>query len=110
MEDEPLALEWAAYRAACDAVDLLRGNPVLDDPHADPGRRQRTAERLLTRRRSAVVASERLIGRAERDPDIDQNWLDELRDEHEELERALARSEREVAESELIGRRIPAGR
>jgi hypothetical protein len=100
--DEPLVLEWAAYRAACDAVDLLRGHPVFDDPRADPARRLRVVERLSARRRAAVVASERLIDRAEREPDIDPDWLDELREEHELLLRAAARSERRVGESEIF--------
>lgn len=100
--DEPLALEWAAYRAACDAVDLLREHPVFDDPRADPARRLSMAERLLARRRSAVAASERLVGRAELEPGLDPDWLADLRDEHEELLRALLRSERQVAESAIF--------
>jgi hypothetical protein len=100
--DEPLALEWAAYRAACDAVDMLRGHPVFDDPHADPEKRLRATERLLMRRRTAVAASERLIGQAEREADIDPTWLDELREEHDVLVRATARSERQIAESAIL--------
>ncbi|MDQ4116057.1 MAG: hypothetical protein M3235_03750 [Actinomycetota bacterium] len=100
--DEPLALEWAAYRAACDAVDALRGNPVFSDPRAGPERLRRATERLLIGRRSAVAASERLIGRAEREPDIDPDWLDELRDEHDLLVRAAARSERQLARSAIL--------
>jgi len=99
--DEPLALEWAAYRAACDAVDTLRRHPVFRDPNTDPERRLRAVERLLTRRRSAVAASERLIGRAEREPDIDPEWLDELRAEHDVLVRAVARGERQIAGSAI---------
>lgn len=100
--DEPLALEWAAYRAACDAVDLLRAHPVFDDPRAGHEKRLRAAERLLARRRTPVAASERLIRRAEREPDIDPAWLDELREEHDVLLRATARSERQVAESAVV--------
>jgi hypothetical protein len=97
--DEPLALEWAAYRAACDAVDLLLANPVFRDPQVDPTRRRLAAERLLTRRRTAVAASRRLIAGAEREPDLDPGWLDELREEHDQLLRALARSERQATGS-----------
>jgi hypothetical protein len=100
--DEPLALEWAAYRAACDAVDLLRGHPVFGDPQADPEKRRHLTERLLTRRRTAVAASERLIGRAEREPDLDPDWLDGLREEHDALIRATARSERQIAQSAIF--------
>lgn len=100
--DEPLALEWAAYRAACDAVDALRGHPVFDDRRADPRVRRRATERLLSRRQAAVAASERLLRRAEREPDLDPGWLDELREEHDVLLRAVARSERQVAESAVL--------
>lgn len=99
--DEPLALEWAAYRAACDAIDLLLANPVFGDPYADPTRRRHAADRLLARRRSAVAASRRLIAGAEQEPDLDPGWLDELREEHELLLRALASSERQAGDSAI---------
>lgn len=87
MEDR-LAAEWAAYRKACEAVDLWRWNPILSDPAAEPAKRRHMTERLTRLRRAAVAASEQLISKAEDDAELDPEWLAGLRDEHEELRRA----------------------
>lgn len=82
--DDALDAEWKRYRLACERVDLFRWDRSLD-LDGDLHRRLGTAEQLVKVRDAAIDASSKLIAAASHHPDIDLDWLAELREHHRAL-------------------------